>query len=406
MLVLTRILITSLLISHSIAALRAAPAQHADSPTKPSELDRLRVEGFDALYNLDYKTARERFSQMTRLAPEHPAGYVYLANNIWLEFLYRVRRLSTSLYAGESFYVQTSAEDKIDPKLDREFNDLIRQALAATKAKLLKDSKDVEALYYQAAALGIRAAYGSSAKRSFTRAIGDANEAIQIQRQVVKLDPNYVDAYLSIGLYEYVIDSLPFGWRLLARFAGLKGSKAKGIEHLELVTTRGEYAADDARVLLLGVYNRENQPERALEIISYLSKKYPRNYLFGVERGSMLYKMNQPDEGARVFSDLLKDNRVAGEAIDFVNYQWGQALQNKRDYQSAVARFKEVERWPKSDASLVSLAHLHAGEALDALGRRDEAMAEYQVVLKRENVFDSHKLAAQYVKKPYVASRS
>ena len=46
------------------------------------------------------------------------------------------------------------------------------------------------------------------------------------------------------------------------------------------------------------------------------------------------------------------------------------------------------------------------GEALDALGKRDEAMAEYQVVLKRENVFDSHKLAAQYVKKPYVAPKS
>jgi tetratricopeptide (TPR) repeat protein len=86
-----------------------------------------------------------------------------------------------------------------------------------------------------------------------------------------------------------------------------------------------------------------------------------------------------------------------------VNYQWGQALQNKRDYQIAVARFKEVERWVKSDASLVSLAHLHTGEALDALGKRDEAMAEYQVVLKRENVFDSHKLAAQYAKKPYPA---
>ena len=404
--VLTSILIPAILIANSIVASKAATAQDGDHPTKGSNFDQLRIEGFDALYNLDYKTARERFSQMTRLAPEHPAGYVYLANNIWLEFLYRVRRLSTSLYAGESFYAQTATEDKIDPKLDREFNDLIRQALAATKAKLLKDSKEVEALYYQAAALGIRAAYGSSAKRSFTRAIGDANEAIQIQRQVIKLDPNYVDAYLSIGLYEYVIDSLPFGWRLLARFAGLKGSKSKGIEHLELVTARGKYASDDARVLLLGVYNRENQPERALEIISYLSNKYARNYLFGVERASMLYKMNRADEGARVFSDLLKDNRVAGEAIDFVNYQWGQALQSKQDYESAVARFKEVERWPKSDASLVSLAHLHAGEALDALGKRDEAMAEYQVVLKRENVFDSHKLAGQYVKKPYAASRS
>ena len=73
----------------------------------------------------------------------------------------------------------------------------------------MKNSKDVEALYYNASALGIRAAYATSVKRSFTRSIGDANESIKIQRQVIKLDAEYIDAYLSIGLYEYVIDSLP-----------------------------------------------------------------------------------------------------------------------------------------------------------------------------------------------------
>ena len=33
-------------------------------------------------------------------------------------------------------------------------------------------------------------------------------------------------------------------------------------------------------------------------------------------------------------------------------------------------------------------------------------MVEYQMVLKRENVFDSHKLATQYVKRPYMAVKS
>lgn len=368
-----------------------------------SEFDRLRTEGFDAVYNIDYKTARERFSQMTKIAPDNPAGYVYLANNLWLETLFQSRRLTTSVYTGGSFYAQDKSEDQVDQKRDREFNELIKQALAATRARLVKDSKDVEALYYNASALGIRAAYGTSVKRSFTRSIGDANDSIQIQRQVIKLDPEYVDAYLSIGLYEYVIDSLPFGWRLLARFAGLKGSKSKGIEHLELVTRRGKFAADDARVVLLGIYSKENQLDRALEVISYMAKQYPRNYLFGVERASMLYRTGRVDEGARAFADLLKDDRIAAQqAADLVNYQWGEALMAKQDYASAAARYKEVERSPKSDPGLISLAHLHAGESLDALRKRDEAMVEYQTVLKRENVFDSHKLAAQYVKKPFV----
>ena len=418
--VLSYHLAAALLISSFVAVPRVSTSANKPSQQAPptvsvdanrkgelSEFDRLRTEGFEAVYNIDYKTARERFLQMTRLAPDHPAGYVYLANNIWLETLYQGRRLTTSVYTGGSFYVQDKeGEDKFDKKRDLDFNDLIIQALAAVKAKLLKNPKDVEALYYKASALGIRAAYATSVKRSFTRAIGDANDSVQIQRQVVKLNPEYIDAYLSIGLYEYVIDSLPFGWRVLARFAGLKGSKSGGIEHLELVTKRGKYAADDARVVLLGIYSKENQLDRALETISYLVQHYPRNYLFGVERASMLYRVGKTEEAARAFGELLKDDRVAATAVDLVNYQWGEALLARQDYAGAIQRYRDVQRWPKADQGLVSLAHLHVGEALDALGKREEAMAEYQVVLKRENVFDSHKLATQYVKKPYLAVKS
>jgi tetratricopeptide (TPR) repeat protein len=397
--------------SFQIAQQQQTPSERQAKPKTdqqgdPSEFDRLRVEGFDAVYNLDYKTARERFLQMTKLAPDHPAGYLYLANNLWLETLYLSRRLTTSVYTGGSFYSQDANEDKVDPKRDREFQDLIKQAVAVSRARLLTNAKDVEALYYEASALGIRAAYNSSVKRGFSRGIGDANDSVKIQREVIKLDPNYVDAYLSIGLYEYVIDSLPFGWRLLARFAGLKGSKTKGIEHLELVVSRGKYGADDSRVVLLGIYSKENKRERALELITDLTTHYPRNYIFGLERASMLYRIGRPDEAGRAFAELSKDNRVTAQVADLVNYQWGEALSSKQEYEAAIARFKEVQRWPKSNAGLVSLAHLRAGEALDALGKRDEAMAEYQTVLKRENVFDSHKLATQYVKKPYAPAKS
>ena len=382
------------------------PQEKAAQPADQTEFDRLRKEGFSAVYNIDYKTARERFLQMTRIAPDHPAGYVYLANNLWLETLYQSRRLSTSVYTGGSFYSQDKDEDKVDPKRDRDFNDYIRQALAAGRARVTKNPKDVEALYYNASALGIRAAYGTSVKRSFTRSIGDANESIKIQRQVIKLDPGYIDAYLSIGLYEYVIDSLPRGLKIIARLAGLKGSKEMGIKQLERVTKEGKYAADDARVVLLGIFSKENQLDRALEIISHMAKQYPRNYLFGVERASMLYRTGHAEEGARAFAELLKDERVAGQAVDLVNFHWGEALLASQDYTGAIARYKEVQAWSKSNPGLVSFAHLHVGEALDALGKRQEAMAEYQTVLKRENVFDSHKLASQYVKKPYVAVKT
>ena len=48
---------------------------------------------------------REKFEEIKKLQPQHPAGDIYLATVIWLEHLNKSRRLQTSLYRDESnFY--------------------------------------------------------------------------------------------------------------------------------------------------------------------------------------------------------------------------------------------------------------------------------------------------------------
>ena len=131
-----------ILASNSIYAQQAANVTEKPvAPADAAEFDRLRNEGNDALYNMDYQTARDRYQRMTKIAPEHPAGYVYLANNLWLETLNQSRRLTSSTYTTGSFYSQDKDEDKVDPKRDQEFNALIKQAMAATRARLLKEQR-------------------------------------------------------------------------------------------------------------------------------------------------------------------------------------------------------------------------------------------------------------------------
>jgi tetratricopeptide (TPR) repeat protein len=382
-------------------ALSTNPASRVGEIEAATEYDRLRAEGNRAVYNLDYQGAKEKFLQMTKLAPDRPAAYVYLANNLWLETLNKSRRLSTSLYSGTSFYIQKSESDSSDRDRDREFDRLINQAVALATAGLRKNPADAETLYYQASALGLRAGYTATVGRSFRRAIGDANKSIQLENKVLKLDPGYYDAYLSIGLYEYVVDSLPFGWRVLARLAGLKGSKARGIQELQSVVQNGKYADDDARVLLIGLYTRERKPELALGILDYLAEKYPQNYLFGIERGRILYQVGRREQAAASFSALLGDAKIAVQATDLINFQWGEALEEVGDYQPALDHHLAVINWPKSEAGLVSLAHLHAGEALDMLGKRSDAVSHYRIVLSRENIFDSHDRADELSKQRY-----
>jgi hypothetical protein len=52
----------------------------------------------------------------------------------------------------------------------------------------------------------------------------------------------------------------------------------------------------------------------------------------------------------------------------------------------------------------VTLAYLRAGECLDILGKRKEALQHYQVVLNRTETLDSRDLAKKYMKRPYSLS--
>ena len=80
------------------AAAEKTGAMPTNVPFDQKRFDALRTEGFDALYNLDYEGARKRFSEMTKVFPEHPAGFQFLAAGLWLKTLNESRRLQASLY--------------------------------------------------------------------------------------------------------------------------------------------------------------------------------------------------------------------------------------------------------------------------------------------------------------------
>ena len=53
-----------------------------------------------------------------------------------------------------------------------------------------------------------------------------------IARACFQIDPDYVDAKLVVGVYEYVVGALPLPFKFLIGFVGITGSKSKGMEML------------------------------------------------------------------------------------------------------------------------------------------------------------------------------
>ena len=116
------------------------------SDTERAKFETLRIAGSEALFNLDYETARKSFKEMAVAFPKYPAGPQFLADSLWIETLYQTRRLQSSLYGDDDTFYSTS-DDKADPAVIEQFRNLTRQARQLAEVRLKQYPHDVEALY-------------------------------------------------------------------------------------------------------------------------------------------------------------------------------------------------------------------------------------------------------------------
>jgi tetratricopeptide (TPR) repeat protein len=377
-----------------------------------ARLEELRASGFEALYNLDYDGARKNFKEIARLFPDHPAGPQFLAATLWAQTLNQARRMQAAIYSSESFYQQK--EDKPDPRVVEEFRSLTRAAVTLARARLRRDPKDIEALYFLGATEGLKAAFATSVQRSFMSALSDGSSSVDRHREVLKLDPAFHDAELTIGLYDYVVGSLPGPVKLLATVVGTRGSRKRGLATLQRVASEGHWAKDDARALLIVLFKREHRYADALGLARELGEKYPSNYLFRLEAADALVSIaaearqaGRADEAKKaeaeataVFDALLRE-RAAARALDLVHFRYGEALVGVGRPEVAAKEFLAAASAAGAEPGLATAAHLSAARAFDLAGRRDEAVAQYRIVLTRPDASNAHDQARQGLKEPY-----
>ena len=395
----------------------AAAASSSWASLDRKRFDELRANGFAALYNLDYEGARRTFNEMAKEFPDHPAGSQFLAAGLWLKTLNESRRLQASLYNTEGFYKEE--EDKADPKVLAEFRALTRKAEALCELRLAADPKDTEALYYLGAVEGLKAAWGGMVERSFRSALRNGNDSVGHHRALVKLDPTFHDAKITIGMYDYVVGGLPLPVKILAAIGGFRGSKKRGLATLEQVAREGKWARDDAKSLLIALLKRERRFREAYQHASDLAAKYPRNYIFKMEAADALVSQAEvdratnpeaakktEDEAFAVFESLLAATRGAQSQgprppLDMVHFSYGEALFVAGHAERAAKEFLAAAALPGVEQTMLTRSRLRAAQALDLAGKREEALTHYKAVLARPNVFDSHEDAKRGLKEPY-----
>jgi hypothetical protein len=95
--------------------------------------------------------------------------------------------------------------------------------------------------------------------------------------------PDYYDAYVAIGVENYMLGlkSAPMRWFL--RMGGAETDKQLGIEKMRLTAEHGKYLRPFARLLLAVAALRDKDFAHAREILTWLSTEFPQNPLYREE---------------------------------------------------------------------------------------------------------------------------
>ena len=259
-----------------LAVTVALPAAASESPTSLEQ-------GYRLMYGLDFASAGQVFLQWRAEHPRDPLGPMSEAASLLFAELDRTGILQAQFFVDDSSFTSKKPPAPPAAGLRERFDTTLASAETLARARLRDEPRDSDALFALTMVYGLRADYAALIEGRGMAALSYTRQATRLARTLLKVAPDYADAYLSTGISQYIVGSLVAPLRWLLRIAGFSGDKAKGIEELKLTAERGRFLGPFARILLTIAYLREHDMARAQELLVGLQREFPSNPLFARE---------------------------------------------------------------------------------------------------------------------------
>jgi len=271
-----------------------------------------RHDGDNHFYNLEYDLAIADYAKLIQQNPNDPISYNDLASAQLNKEMSRLGLLDSSALGRDNRFLRIGTP-QADPRARALVLDTLDRGRRTAETVLAREARNTLALYSLCTNYGLRATYEFMIDRAWFAALRDGSKARSYCAQAQKSQPEFVDTYLVLGVYEYTAGSVPLPVKLLA-MGGLHGSKKKGIEYVSRVAQNGKYDRDAARVLLTVLYRRENRPLEAVAVLQSLIADYPRNYFFPLELAAMYSDAGEPELALSTLKSLLQkmDENLSG----------------------------------------------------------------------------------------------
>lgn len=379
-------------------------ARAADVDTNPMNYDPQVREAYAHFYNLDFPGAVERFERYHAEHPGDPQATAYLLDAEIFKELYRLDLLDTTFYANDGFLSGRHATAEDPAERERIFA-LADEAVREANWRLKQNPNDVNALFARGWVRSLRCTYVAMVERAFGTGFRLATKAKDDEARVLELDPNYVDAKLVVGVYDYVVGALPFPFKLLIGFAGITGSKSKGLALLADAGKRGVITSVEARTAMALFLRREAKYTQAIQVVRSLEDQYPHDFLFSLEEANLRKDAGEGMEAVGAYRKLLTEDAEPGYFLsakrELADFGLGDALRGQRHYEEAAQAYEHAAGTDGVGPELKIRSLLDAGECHDVLGERQPAVRDYREAIEAGPDTTRADTARKYLRSPY-----
>lgn len=361
------------------------------------------TEGIDRLYSLDYEASRAAFRKLIELEPDNPWGYLFEAGGIWWQ--------SSQEYG---LFKDT-------PTLQGLFEQDVEAALRKSGA-YIDDKKDArtraDGYFVSGMTLGTRGQWNLM-KGKWLAAYLDGKKAVKHLNRCVKLDEEYYDAYLGLGLFDYQAARFSGIIRFGAALTGMRGDEKRGLERIQLAVDKARYANRQAAQLLANTYLVDYRDDaRALPVLQKLRVLFPTSVYFVFLEASARHRLGDWDGSVALGRELFA--AAAADPAAFRRKELtlacglaGADCLNKADAErllswtthalESAAKEKAAPKpapgpkgrpakaaKPAPPDAFPTWVRLLRAHALELLGRREEAEGEYRKVAAGPDFDDAH----------------
>jgi hypothetical protein len=235
------------------------------------------------MYDFNFPASQDILARYITEHQQDPLPYAFRASSYLFYELDRMGILESDFFVDDSRIASKKKKLEPDPLVRDRFLKAVSDTESRASAVLKENPNDHDALFAMCIAQGVATDYMAFVEKRQIASLSVAKRSNSYAQQLLRLDPKFYDAYLSAGISEYMIGSLPFFVRWFVHFENINGDKKRGVERLELVSREGHYFKPFSKILLATIALREKRPRDAQRFLQELSRDYPQNPLFRKE---------------------------------------------------------------------------------------------------------------------------